>query len=121
MANSSFDREKSGLWSRREFLADVGIVVAGAAVAPVAAAEFSQQSGRARRGVKLFNGKDLSGLTTWLHGEGRNNDPNKVFTVHDGLLHITGQTYGAALTDREYENYRVIAEWKWGDKTWAPK
>ena len=120
MANSSFDRERIGGVSRRTFLADVGIAVAGAAVLPAAASAFSEQSGT-RGSIKLFNGKDLSGLTTWLHGPGKNSDPNKVFTVHDGLLRISGETYGAALTDREYENYRVVAEWKWGEKTWAPK
>jgi hypothetical protein len=24
-------------------------------------------------------------------------------------------------TEREYENYRVVVEWKWGDKTWPPR
>ena len=121
MANSNFDRENTGLVSRREFLTDVGIAVAGAAVVPAAAAAMARQSGAAPRGIQLFNGKDLSSLSTWLNGPGRNNDPNKVFTVHDGLLHISGQTFGAILTEREYENYRVIAEWKWGDKTWPPR
>ena len=75
MVNSSFDREKSGLFSRREFLADVGIAVAGAAVVPAAAAELLGQS-RAG-GVQLFNGKDMSGLYTHLRGIGVGKDPSR--------------------------------------------
>ena len=119
MVNSSFDREKSGLFSRREFLADVGIAVAGAAVVPAAAAEISGQSRADSGGIQLFNGKDLSGLYTHLNGPGYN-DPNKVFTVHDGLLHVSGETYGGIYTQEEYENYRLVVEWKWGEEMHQP-
>ena len=114
MVNSSFDREKSGLFSRREFLADVGIAVAGAAVVPAAAAELLGQS-RAG-GIQLFNGKDMSGLYTHLRGIGVGKDPNNVFTVHDGLLHVSGEIYGGIYTEEEYENYRVVCEFKWGEQ-----
>src|SRR5262249_8294303 len=52
--------------------------------------------------VHLFNGKDLSNFYTWLgapaKGEkpyGKNNDPKKVFTVKDGMIHISGEVFGA--------------------------
>jgi hypothetical protein len=70
--------------------------------------------------VQLFNGKDMSGLTTWLKGEKRK-DPDKVFTIHDELIHISGQTNGYIATDKEYRDYRVVVEYKWGEKTYGSK
>jgi hypothetical protein len=37
------------------------------------------------------------------------------------ILHITGQHYGYIATKKEFSNYRLIAEYKWGPKTWAPR
>jgi hypothetical protein len=48
--------------------------------------------------VKLFNGKDLSGLTTWLRGTKRD-DHRQVFAARDGLLHISGDGFGYVATD----------------------
>src|SRR5262245_7619353 len=78
--------------------------------------------------VKLFNGKDLSGFYTYLgapaKGEkpyGKNNDPEKVFTVHDGMIHVSGKVFGCFTTEKEYENYHLVVEFKWGTKTWPPR
>lgn len=120
MANERVEQEKGGLVSRRDFLADVGMAAAGAALIPSAAA-FAQTATTPKGSVKLFNGKDLSGLTTWLKGHGKNSDPTKVFTVEDGVMRVTGEIFGAVITDRPYENYRTVVEWKWGEKTWPPR
>src|SRR5437016_2111858 len=64
----------------------------------------------------LFNGKDLSGLHTWVKDSGRD-DPKKVFTVHDGMIHVSGEANGYAATDKEYQDYHLIVEYKWGQKT----
>jgi hypothetical protein len=76
----------------------------------------------------LFNGKDLTNFYTWLgapHGSkeslGKNNDPDKVFSVVDGQLVISGKVFGALTTEKEYENYHLRVEFKWGDKTWRPR
>jgi hypothetical protein len=66
--------------------------------------------------IRLFNGRDLTGLTTWLKKTGRE-DPKKVFTVEDGLLHISGEDMGYVSTDRAYRDYVVVAEYKWGKRT----
>jgi hypothetical protein len=71
--------------------------------------------------VHLFNGKDLTGFYTWLKGQGKNNDPEKVFTVHDGMVHVSGKIFGGFITEKEYENYHLITEFKWGEKTWPPR
>src|SRR6185436_3775140 len=98
MANSHSNREKAGLKSRRDFLTGLGVAIAGASVLPASLAGFQQSRGGAKP-IRLFNGKDLSGFTTWLHGLGKNNDPTKVFTVQDGILRISGETYGALISD----------------------
>jgi hypothetical protein len=71
---------------------------------------------RPTEAVPLFNGKDLTGLTTWLKDTKRE-DPRHVFRVTDGLLHITGDGYGYVATEKEYRDYRVLVEYKWGKRT----
>lgn len=67
--------------------------------------------------VRLFNGKDLTGLTTWLKDTKRN-DPRRVFRVtDDGLLHITGDGFGYVATTQPYRDYRLVVEFKWGKRT----
>jgi hypothetical protein len=78
--------------------------------------------------IKLFNGTDLTNFYTWLNapkkGEkpyGKNNDPDKVFTVVDGAIRVSGQVFGCFTTEQEYENYHLVTEFKWGTKTWPPR
>jgi hypothetical protein len=66
--------------------------------------------------VRLFNGKDLAGLTTWLKDTKRD-DPRRVFRVTDGLLHITGDGFGYVATERAYRDYRLVVEYRWGERT----
>ena len=70
--------------------------------------------------VFQFNGKDLAGFYTYLHGQGRE-DPNQVFTVRDGMICVSGQEFGGFTTQDEFQNYHLITEWKWGERTWAPR
>jgi hypothetical protein len=81
---------------------------------PVAAGPVTQP-------IKLFNGKDLTNFYTWLKKQGKNSDPNKVFTVKDGTIRISGEEYGAITTEQEYEDYHLITEFKWGEQTFAPR
>jgi hypothetical protein len=78
--------------------------------------------------IHLFNGTDLTNFYTWLgpvkKGEpplGKNNDPRKVFTVHDRMIHVSGEVFGCFTTEKEYENYHLVVEFKWGKKTWPPR
>ena len=40
-----------------------------------------------------------------------------MFTVDDGVLRVSGDGWGGLTTKREYTNYHLICEFKWGDKT----
>ena len=69
-----------------------------------------------RETIHLFNGKDLTGFYTWLKGTGKE-DPGKVYTVHDGLIHVSGEGMGYVATEKAYKNYHLVVEYKWGKKT----
>ncbi|MBI4659385.1 MAG: DUF1080 domain-containing protein [Verrucomicrobia bacterium] len=68
--------------------------------------------------VSLFNGANLDGLYTWL-ADTKREDPRRVFTVTNGMLHISGEGLGYLATLKEFENYRLIVEFKWGQRNWA--
>lgn len=72
------------------------------------------------RVIRLFNGKDLGGLYTWVK-DTKYKDPRKVFAVRDGLLQITGEVDGYIGTENEYRNYHLVVEYKWGEKTYGAK
>lgn len=67
--------------------------------------------------VHLFNGKNLDGWYTFIKDRGRDNDPQKVFKVANGVIHISGEEWGCITTKEEYKNYRLVLEYKWGEKT----
>jgi hypothetical protein len=72
--------------------------------------------------TSLMNGKNLDGWYIWLQDNGRNNDPNKVFTVQaDGVLHDTGRDVGYIMTEKSFGNYHFRLEFKWGNDRWAPR
>jgi hypothetical protein len=70
--------------------------------------------------IKLFNGRDLTGFTTWLQ-DAKKEDPRKVFGVTDGMIHITGDGFGGLLTEKEYAEYRLVCEFRWGERTWGTR
>jgi hypothetical protein len=105
----------------------------GGAVAVLAALCLAWPWGQANaipvtKPIKLFNGKDLTNFYTYLgapgKGEkpyGKNHDPEKVFTVENGMICVSGKVFGGLITEQEYENYHLIVEFKWGEKTWPPR
>lgn len=71
--------------------------------------------------LKLFNGKNLDGWYTFIKDKGKNNDPNKVFTVQNEMIRISGEEFGCITTNDEFENYKLTVEFKWGELTYAPR
>lgn len=89
-------------------------------VSAISGAEESQPISPADGVIKLFNGEDLSGLYVFMQ-DTKYEDPRQVFTVHDGLLHISGDGFGGICTKKEYGNYHMICEFKWGERTWGKR
>jgi hypothetical protein len=109
------------------------LVPAVLAVAVVPAVGLQAGAGeKGKEWVSLFNGKDLDGWDTWLgrpHGGkevvGLNKDPNKVYTVVevDGqpAIRISGEIFGALTSKKEFGDYHLKLEFKWGQKKWPPR
>jgi hypothetical protein len=95
---------------------------------------------------RIFNGTNLDGWETYIgvpdssvtvpgldrdenghytQAVGVNNDPLAVFSVTtvDGepAIRSSGEIYGSLATLKEYGNYHLRLEVKWGDKKWAPR
>jgi hypothetical protein len=87
---------------------------------------------------QLFNGKDLTGWDTYIGPDlddkgkpingnpiGLNNDPRHVFTIvkdnGENIIRISGENWGAISTKKEYENYHLQLQFKWGALLWGQK
>jgi hypothetical protein len=94
-------------------------------------------AGQSEKWQSLFNGKDLSGWQTYLGPEydtltdkwdtvpvGLNVDPLKVFSVvemnGENVIRISGEQFGGINTLREFENYHLQFQFKWGRLQWPP-
>lgn len=73
------------------------------------------------KAVKLFNGHNLEGWYTFLKVRGRDIDPKGVFTVNDGMIRISGEEWGCITTLAEYENFKLVTEFKWGELSFEPR
>lgn len=78
--------------------------------------------------IHLLGGKNLDGFYTFIRNSADrkkapdlNKDPDKVYTFKDGVLRVSGQHMGYLATKKNYGNYRLVAEFKWGKKTWDGK
>ncbi len=78
--------------------------------------------------MPLFNGRNLDGWYTYLPSKGRNNDPQGVFKVENGMLHILDipdrgqrQEFGYLATNRSYGDYHLRFQYRWGRKKFVPR
>jgi hypothetical protein len=96
--------------------------------------------------IQLFDGRDIEGWETFLAkpikevsyvGEKRdsasehiapigiNVDPTGVFSVvsqgAERLLRISGEVFGTLTTRKEFSNYHLRIEMRWGLKKWPPR
>lgn len=71
--------------------------------------------------VPLFNQQDLDGWYTFLPSRGVNADPDSVFTVRDGILHISGEEFGYLASSEIFSDFHLVAEFKWGEKKYPPR
>ena len=96
--------------------------------------------------TNLFNGENLEGWYTYqmrpeptsvvaglardeegnyLEPIGLNNDPLKVFTVvtedDAPAIRMSGETFGILVTEKEFENYHLSLQFKWGTEKYPPR
>ena len=73
------------------------------------------------KAIVLFDGSNLDAFDSFLKNKGLNSDPEHVFQVENGLIHISGKEFGYIITKKEYQDYYLKAEFKWGEGTYAPR
>ncbi len=75
----------------------------------------------------LFNGKDFSNFYL-VSGNKRIAEPSPLFQIHDGMIHMykdapdkSKQPHGYVITEKEYSNYHLRFQYKWGTKKFGGK
>lgn len=63
--------------------------------------------------VYLFNGKNMDGWKVVLKEEADAFSGASTFSVENEMIHITGQPFGYARTEKKYSNYILHLEWRW--------
>jgi hypothetical protein len=61
--------------------------------------------------IQLFNGKDLDNWVFKLKDPSV--DPASVFSVRNGVIHITGSPFGYMRTKESFSDYKLHVEWRW--------
>jgi hypothetical protein len=65
--------------------------------------------------IKLFNGKDFTGWKIFLDPK-KPVDPATVWSIKDETIICQGHVSGYLITEKEYDNYVLRVQWRWGDK-----
>jgi hypothetical protein len=65
--------------------------------------------------IRPFNGKNLDGFYTFQKDSGHK-DPKDVYSVLDGMIHISGEGRGYLATEKAYRDYHLSIEYKWGKR-----
>ena len=79
--------------------------------------------------VVLYDGKtvkDLHHFYVWLEKLGKDNDPQRVFSVVDQIdgapaIRVSGEDWGGLETPDAYANYKLQLEFRWGSVTWGSR
>jgi putative membrane-bound dehydrogenase-like protein len=78
--------------------------------------------------ISLFNGQDLSGWHLVLTPDKKGVDPEKVFQVHGGVIHVyrdvpqgAAVPIGYIVSDDAYSSYHLKLQFRWVGKRFAPR
>lgn len=88
---------------------------------PLLPSELGPRPTRPTAARELFNGKDLTNWYTFLKGRGRNVDPKGVFSVTNGIIHVTGEEMGCLTTEESFRDYRLTVEYRWTGEAYGTK
>jgi Domain of Unknown Function (DUF1080) len=93
-----------------------------------AAARKSEPEQAKERWVSLFNGRDLTGWYTFLQKHGKNSDPDHIIVIEDESFHLYKDSaersevvMGYISTEKEYGNYHLRFQYRWGTKKFQPR
>jgi hypothetical protein len=69
----------------------------------------------------LFDGSNLDNFDIVYRNVGVTADTDHIFPVENGTVHVSGKKFGYFITKKEYSDYYLRAEFKWGQGTYEPK
>jgi Domain of Unknown Function (DUF1080) len=69
----------------------------------------------------LFDGHGLDAFDSFLKTKGLNSDPEHVFTVEHGVIHVSGKEMGYLITKQPFHDFYLRAEFKWGEGTYGER
>ena len=81
----------------------------------------SQEIPPHKRAIVLFDGSNLKNFDTFLKSKGLNSDPDHIFQVENGVIHVSGKEMGYIITKQPYQNFYLRAEFKWGEGTYGER
>jgi hypothetical protein len=70
--------------------------------------------------IPIFQPADSSGWRIYTSRNG-NSDPQHVFSFEDGMIHVSGQDFGYMITNKQYDSFHLVLEFKWGEKKYPPR
>ncbi len=73
---------------------------------------FVINSCKSNQKENLFNGKNLDNWILFVNSPDVN--PDSVFHVSDKIIHVAGQPFGYMRSKKEYSNYKLHVEYRWG-------
>jgi len=70
----------------------------------------------------LFNGRNYKGWTLFIKTDDEFAEPaEQVFTVKDGVMHITGKGFGGCITEKAYKDYHLSMEFRYVGEGYGPR
>ncbi|MGA9565534.1 MAG: family 16 glycoside hydrolase, partial [Candidatus Korobacteraceae bacterium] len=96
-------------------------VLAGFSLLPAVAGEDNSYVPAHGKAVVLFDASHRDQFDSFLKTNGLNSDPDHVFTFENGVIHVSGTEMGYLITKKEFADYYLRAEFKWGEATHAPR
>ncbi len=96
-------------------------VLAGLCSSPALAGEGDSYVPAHGKPIVLFDGSHRDQFDSFLKTNGLNSDPDHVFTFEKDVIHVSGAEMGYLITKKEFADYYLRAEFKWGEATHAPR
>ncbi|RUL84644.1 3-keto-disaccharide hydrolase [Tautonia sociabilis] len=114
---------------RRRSIRSIALgLIAAALGAPAALALAADEAIDVTEGgeaIVLLHEGDLENWTVFVDPRTEPYSPESstegIFTVEDGVLHVTGERFACLTTTDAYQNYRLVLEFKWGETRWPPR
>lgn len=98
------------------------------AASAVIRANDARDAKTASEWMPLFDGKSFAGWYTQINKLPKGADPERYFQVEDGAIHVYKDQpagievpNGYLATEKEYSNFRLRMEFKWGEKKFKPR